>query len=107
MLLAVLLIGASAMVFASVSGYMTLARIRASSNITDATKAIVAADAGIECELYNVFGLGGQNCKALQFDDSKTSVDTLVGDSNGDGTSDYIKSIGSANKSKRALMVIF
>ena len=107
MLLAVMLIGASAMVFASISGYMMVAKIRASSDITDATKAIAAADAGVECELYNVLGSGGLNCGALQFDDNKTSVETLVGDSDDDGANDYIKSIGSANKSKRAFMVSF
>ncbi|MEK7593186.1 MAG: hypothetical protein AAB464_00485 [Patescibacteria group bacterium] len=107
MLLAVLLIGASAMVFASISGYMTLVRIRASSDITDATKAIIAADAGVECELYNFFVPANLNCSALQFDDVKTSVETQIGDSDSDGTNDYIKSIGTANKSKRAFMVSF
>ena len=108
MLLAVMLIGASAMVFASISGYMMVAKIRASSDITDATKAIAAADAGVECELYNVLGSGGLICNdALQFDDNKTSVETVVGDSDDDGANDYIKSIGTANKSKRAFMVSF
>lgn len=109
MLLAVLLISASAMVFASIAGYMMLARIRASSDITDATKAIMAADAGVECELYYVFSPASIDCDTLQFDDSKTSVLTQVGDSDipSDGINDYVKSIGTANKSKRAFMVSF
>lgn len=108
MLLAVLLIGASAMVFTSIAGYMTLARIRASSDITDATKAIMAADAGVECELYNVFSPASVNCDTLPFDDyPKTKVETEVGDGDGDGANDFIKSIGVSNRSKRAFMVSF
>ena len=54
MLLAVLIIGTSMLAMTSISGYLILQRIRSSSNIVDSTKAIFAADTGIEWEFLSV-----------------------------------------------------
>ncbi len=111
MLLSVLMIGSSILVFSSIAGYMMLERLRASSNAVDSTKAIFAADSGIECELYKYNFSDPQNprqidCKSLKFDDNKTSVLTeIVGDAS--DTPLYIKSIGASVKSKRAFMINF
>ena len=55
MLLAVLLIGSGILTMTAVSGYLTLQRVRMSSDTVNSTKAVFAADAGMECELFNYF----------------------------------------------------
>lgn len=111
MLLSVLMIGSSILVFSSIAGYMMLERFRTSSNAVDSTKAIFAADSGIECELYKYNFSDPQNsrqidCESLKFNDNKTSILTdVVGDAS--GTPLYVKSIGTSVKSKRAFMLYF
>lgn len=100
MLLAVSLIGFSVLAATAIAGYLSLQKIRMTTNIIDSTKAIYAADSGIECELYNKNKAGGEDCQNFSFDDGKTKVKTIV-DANS------IKSIGSSNKSNRAFFVSF
>ncbi|KKQ23189.1 hypothetical protein A2999_00410 [Candidatus Wolfebacteria bacterium RIFCSPLOWO2_01_FULL_38_11] len=103
MLLAVLLIGTGILVFTSISGHLMIQRIRMASNAIDSTKAVLAADSGIECEFYNYAKSANINCSALNFDDPKTSV--LTSTSTDSGGTFYIKSIGASNKTKRAFMM--
>ncbi len=106
MLLAVLLIGTSVLVITSIAGYFMLQRIRMSSNFVDSTKAIFAADAGIECEFYNYFKGANIICNDLIFTDSNTKTQTfIVVDASGAPQS--IKSIGVSNKSNRAFVSEF
>jgi len=55
MLLTVLVLGASMLAASTVAGYLTLLKIRTSSDIANSGKAIFAADTGIEWELYKQF----------------------------------------------------
>ena len=104
MLLSIVIIGTSILVVSIVAGYLMVQRLRFSSNMVDSAKAVFAADAGIECELYNVSNPGAFNCNdsnVLNFDDPLVSVQT---------TSDmvsYVKSTGTSNKSKRAFYLSY
>ena len=103
MLLAVLIIGASILTMTSISGYLMLQRIRSSSNIIDSTKAIFAADTGIEWELFkkNKCAEGSTNplCSEKPFLTNNSSFNTFLSEQS-------IKSIGTSIKSNRALKVI-
>lgn len=55
MLLTVLILGGSILGASTIAGYLMLLKIRGASDITNATKAIFAADTGIEWELYKQF----------------------------------------------------
>ncbi|TRZ65014.1 MAG: hypothetical protein D4Q79_00265, partial [Spirochaetia bacterium] len=55
MLLTVLVLGASILGVSTIAGYLTLLKIRAASDTANSTKAIFAADTGIEWELYKQF----------------------------------------------------
>ena len=106
MLLAVLLIGTSVLVITSLSGYLMLQRIRMGFNFVDSTKAIFAADAGVECEFYNFFKGASVDCDGLNFLDSLTKVQTVIV-ADDSGVPQYIKSIGTSNKSSRAFVAEF
>lgn len=106
MLLSVMLIGTSVLTITSLAGYLMLQRIKMGNQFIDSTKAIFAADAGIECEYYNYFKNGGIVCGNLSFSDPATKVQTSVV-LNASGTPQYIRSTGSSNKFKRAFLVEF
>ena len=55
MLLTVLVLSGSILGDSTIVGYLMLLRVRASSDITNSTKAVFAADTGIEWELYKCF----------------------------------------------------
>lgn len=106
MLLSIMIIGTSILVISVVAGYLMVQRLRFSSNMVDSAKAIFAADAGIECEQYNVFHPGAifdcNDSAVLDFEDSLVSVQTI---NNMAGS--YIKSTGTSNKSKRAFYLSY
>jgi hypothetical protein len=52
MLLTIVLLGSSILAASSIAGYLMLLQIRGSSDATNSTKAIFAADSGIEWGLY-------------------------------------------------------
>ena len=52
MLLTVLILGSTILAASTIAGYLTVLKIRASSDTTNSTKAVFAADTGIEWELY-------------------------------------------------------
>lgn len=101
MLLAVFLIGAGVLAFGSIAGYFMVQRIRASSDITDSTKAILAADAGIDCEAYNFLKGKSIVCNNLVFDNG-ASASTTIFDA---GANKFTKSVGSLKSIKRALLL--
>lgn len=108
MLLSIMIIGTSILVISVVAGYLTVQRLRFSSNMVDSAKAIFAADAGIECEQYNIFHPDPGdtfNCNdsvVLDFEDSLVSVQTIR-----NMVGFYIKSTGTSNKSKRAFYLSY
>ena len=110
MLLTLLFIGSSILVFSSIAGYIMIQRIRASSDTVDSTKAIFAADSGVECMIYKYSSSSNPkniDCNTfLTFDDSFVSVYTEYASSSS-GTPLYIKSVGTSNKAKRAFYVGF
>lgn len=55
MLLTVLLIGGSVLGASTIAGYLMLLRINAATDIKNSAKAIFAADAGLDYELYRQF----------------------------------------------------
>ena len=108
MLLAVLIIGTSILVMTSISGYLMLQRIRSSSNIIDSTKAIFAADTGIEWELFKKNKCTEESinplCNKKPSLTNNSSFNTFL--SNISTSTQLIKSIGTSVKSNRALKVI-
>lgn len=54
-LLAVLILGGSILGASAIAGYLVTLKIRQNTDIINSTKAIFAADAGIEWELYKQF----------------------------------------------------
>lgn len=68
MILTVLVLSSAVLSLSAIGGYMMLVRLRISSDITNTTKAIYIADAGIECEAYNQFRMGGLNCNDAPYD---------------------------------------
>ena len=54
-ILTVLILGGSILSASTIAGYLILLKIRTASDIINSTKAIFAADTGIEWELYKYF----------------------------------------------------
>ena len=59
MLIIVMILGASMLGVATIAGYISLQKIKSSTEISDSTKAIYAADSAVEWCLYNKFGPNG------------------------------------------------
>lgn len=113
MLLSIVIIGTSILVVSIVAGYLMVQRLRFSSNMADSAKAVFAADAGIECELYNIFKADPDIvCNDLSFDalnalTAKTeTIKNFFINPLGE-TIYYIKSTGTFNKSKRAFYLSY
>lgn len=106
MLLSVLLIGTSVLVITSLAGYLILQRIRMGYQFVDSTRALFAADAGIECEFYNNLKGGDIDCDSLSFSDPLIRTQTTI-ITNESGVSQSIKSIGISNKVNRAFLAEF
>ena len=96
MLLTVLILGGVVLSVSAVAGYITVQKIRQSSDSANSTKAIFAADTGIEWELYKQF---------------KGLVDKPILSNGADfetfGIGDVKKSIGRAGDSSRAFEIEF
>lgn len=68
MILTVLVLSSAVLALSGIGGYMMLIRLRVSSDITNTTKAIYIADAGIECEAFNHFkNAGALNCNSAPY----------------------------------------
>ena len=93
MLLTVLVIGGLLLGASAIAGLMMVYQLRQASDVVNSTKAIFAADTGIEWELYRMF----KNCKyAKPAMTNQADFSTTVYGGNA------VKSIGSANRSSRA-----
>lgn len=62
MLITVLVLSGTILAATAVAGLLMLYQIRQSSDIVNSTKAVYAADSGIEWRLYKFFKVDGQKC---------------------------------------------
>jgi len=93
MLLTVLVIGGLLLGASSIAGLLMVYQLRQASDITNSTKAIFAADSGLEWELYRMFKDSGYPKPAMT---NNANFNTTVY-----GTS-TIKSVGNSQNSSRA-----
>lgn len=98
MLLTVLVIGGLLLGASSIAGLLMVYQIRQSSDVINSTKAIFAADTGIEWELYRMFKNPGYS-KPIMTNEANFST-TVYGTST-------IKSVGNSQKSSRAFELTF
>lgn len=96
MLLTVLILGGVVLSVSTIAGYITTQKIRQSSDAMNSTKAIFAADTGIEWELYKQFK--GQADKPIL--SNGASFETSE-------SGDTKKSIGRSSNSFRAFEIKF
>ena len=122
MLLAILLIGGSVIGLSSTASFMMLHRLRMASDIADSTRAVFAAESGIECASYLDLKLAAPTtainttCSSITFEDPlnpgdidpKTSV-TVTAEIFTINIDQYlrIKSKGKTNRVNRALEVVY
>ncbi len=99
MVMLVLILGAMMLGASTIAGYVTLQNIKIAGDITNSTKAIYAADAGIEKCFDTRFGPNSTSTAECNFDEIQLS--------NGASfevreVGDVIKSVGNSGKSFRA-----
>lgn len=98
MLILVLILGATMLGVTAIAGYVSLQKLKASTDIRDSTVAIYAADSGVEWCFYTKFGPVGSStnpCNTTETLRNNSSVSVI--DS---GT--MVKSIGQMGNSFRA-----
>ena len=108
MLIFVLVLGATVLSVTAIAGYVTLQKLRASTDTVDSTKAIYASDSGVEWCFYNKFSITyGTSTFACDtsVNPGPTFTNNLSGSSvdvsvSQDGS--VIKSIGHSGRSYRA-----
>lgn len=84
----------------TIAGYLMLLRVRESSDITNATKAIFASESGVQWEMYKQFsGKEVSNSQKPEMT-NKTSFESSFADNK-------LKSIGESAKSLRAIELNF
>ena len=102
MILTVMLLTSAILSATAISALLVLFQLRQASDIKASTQSIFAADAGIECVLYEkvVGGENYSNCKTV-LDNGASYVVTI------DETGDNFKSVGRAGRTARALEIGF
>jgi len=100
MLLTVLVLGGSILAASTIAGYLTLLKIRTASDIANSAKAVFAADAGVEWELYK--HIPPYNPAGYSKDDAHSFSNGADFKSFYDDQIKFIKSIGQAGNSFRA-----
>jgi len=98
MLLTVLVIGGVLLGASSIAGLLMVYQIRQASDVTNSTKAIFAADSGVEWELYRMFVNPAYQKPEMS---NGATISTTV-----NGTSSII-SVGSSQKASRAFEITF
>lgn len=81
MLLTVLIMFGIILSATTIGGYLMLNQLRQAGNAANSVKAIMAADTGIECELYRMFKDDAVNCNttgdnAVTFEESNVTLKT-------------------------------
>lgn len=114
-LVLVMIMGAAVLGITTIAGFITIQKIRGATDIRDSVRSIDAADAGIECALYQKYGRSGGGDVAacgptLTFSNQSlgetipaASVDVQV------DKTDYniVKSIGSVGRVSRGFGLFF
>ena len=101
LLLTVIVLSAAMVTASIVGGNLIASQLRESKGVSDSARALYAADAGLEYELYRTFIAGGETYPAIgqplsNGADFQTSV-----------TAGRIKSLGHADKKYRAFEVTY
>jgi hypothetical protein len=98
MLILVLVLGATMLGVSTIAGYISLQKIRTSTDIIDSTKAIFAADSGIEWCFYNKYSPNGTSTFVCDGSfDVGSGANVTVSQQPG-----LIKAVGHAGRSYRA-----
>ena len=120
MIMTTLAIGGTILGAATIAGLLVVYQIRATTDLADSAKAIFAADAGIEWQLYNYFrdtaimpdpllepvftpSLSNIQLNVDCFDDSGAKIDDCGTLGNSSATA--IKSVGTYGNSSRAFFI--
>ena len=114
MLITVLALSGTILGATTIAGLLTLYQIRQTTDFINSTKAIYAADSGLEWRLYKFFKKDGYLCKDCPDGEACPSpamsnisspveaIKTKCESISGVGTTTVIKSIGTSNKASRA-----
>lgn len=107
MILAVMVLGGTILGATTIAGFLMVYQIRQTTDLANSAKAIFAADAGVECGLYNKFKAGG--CTELQtFSANGASFEVTCENAGGspvacsNATADVLFSVGTAVTARRA-----
>lgn len=105
MIIAVLAIGGTLLGASAIAGLLTIFQIRQSTDLANSTRAIYAADAGLEWALYEVKSQSDRDAwpaiSQPTFSNGATVSITI------DAVTGEIKSVGSSGKSSRAFQLFF
>jgi len=121
MITTILALGGVLMGATAIAGLLMVYQIRQASDLANSTKAIFAADTGIDWGFYQYFGCGGDpaNCSAHDLNgftlSNKASVEIICYDENevrvdcteGPTVVRSIRSQGSSGRSSRAFLIEF
>lgn len=114
MLITVLVLSGTILGATTIAGLLTLYQIRQTTDFINSTKAIYAADSGLEWRLYKFFKKDGYSCKDCpdgeacpppimsNISSPVEAIKTKCESISGAGTTTVIKSTGTSNKASRA-----
>ncbi len=115
MLITVLVLSGTILGATAIAGLIMLYQIRQSTDIVNSTKAIYAADSGIEWRLYKFFKTDAQICKNCpdggacpqpKFQNNSSFEATCVAQGGGATTTVDVKSTGLSGNNARAFEII-
>lgn len=81
LLMTVVAIGAAMLATSVIAGLLMSYQIRGSTDIGNSQHAIAAADAGLECQMYDEFNGGTVSCSGIAFSNSAKVVNVTCTDS--------------------------
>ncbi len=109
MLITSLVLASTLLASTTIAGLLMLYQLRQGSDVVNSTKAIFAADAGLEWRLYRFFKidnrsccLSGEQCREPEFTNDAKVLTSCVSNPDDAGQAVVIRSTGLANKNARA-----
>jgi len=105
MLLTAVLISGIVLSATSLAGLLTIYQLRQVTDVTNSTKAIFAADSGVECALYK--HNFSDPTKPRQIDCGETKPVTLSNNATFQTNPDQNISVGTSGRSSRAFQIYF
>ena len=108
MILTILTLGATILGATTIAGLMMLYQLRQSRDDIVSNQAIYAAEAGLECGLYQYFNNGSvSSCSSSSVFSNGSTVSVLLVPGTSDSNATSIVSIGTAGENvKRALSIV-